>query len=1315
MGYVYCAPRVGNNKITLEGFDHLTWRYKVIPYIRTDNCTDMSNMFSGADYMLPASLDLRNFNTSNVTTMRSMFDNCVSQTILGLDNFDTSKVTDMAFMFNGSKATSLNLSGFDTSKVTDMENMFCDCEATSLNINGFDTSLVTNMSCMFENVGTSIDVSDFDTSEVTTMHNMFKGTAGTELDLSNFDTSNVTDMSGMFQESSYTDIDISSFNTSNVVSMKDMFRGSTETNLDLSNFDFSNVVDMSGMFSGTSYATRKTVNSLIFPNNADVSNVTNITQLFYNLTIPNLDLRSINFESAESERLLFSGLQTNVLDISTWDLGACASAILIPDRNYANYEGIFDRAEIQDLRFSNSNTFPEAYNISRMFYAFKTNGTLDLSTFHFNKCTYGGVTPGAMFGNARINTLILGDITSNEFNFGLGHSSGIGLFNGAIIHTVDMSNATLNIDDGNCLFEGAIIDHLKMPNKICTNVDSYYSNTYHGKAKYVDYSAVDTRNANYTNEQWAAMAAFTTQYNKIVWIPSTFILDGNRTMNLTGDVYTDALNYTDLGWNEEPSDVIMHYGATHSDFETAIQNDNIHEWISPQGYPIFFCHKSVPLNSAMTINQFEDAYSTIYYDGVLIDPNNFTFNSTGSHVIRIVYNDYIYEQTITVVNHGNTYTVVGTPYDYTWDTTNLSYTQTTSTSVQCRLYPDKYLFVYPIGQISYGASKYTSIDNTPNTTITKVSGIPFEIRRFNLSNCTLLTDISELIVCSKRSKFMVSQTEYSGFNPSNMFYRCTSLVDVSPVDKWDISLDYTIYERTYNGRSQRNSYSYSYSSMFSQTHITTAPKIAITSGSGSVFSGCTYLTDISKLKPFTTASYASSGDARTYYYIFNGCSSLRNVDHLRTCLQGFVYDPNQPSATSVSLDMFLSGTAITNTNFIPNGLKVSGINNMFYNCTSLTDISGMGRIYRRFSSFTSPFYNVPATDYSALSSWDDAMPGYYTTSLQGINFSKSKMSNLSFMSGWNLNNCTSYIFTSCPNLTSISALSNIISTTKELTVDLRYCSALTSLAGLEGCILGESTKFQDCSALTSLSGLQGCTIKNCSSLFSGCSSLSNISTLSTVTFSNITNVNGMFSGCSSLTSLNGLQGLDISNVNALTNVFQGCTSLVDISAIANWNPYQVKNVSNLFYNCKSITSFAALTNWVTDQLNEMGSTFYCCSSLVNTIGLNGFNPGQCTSLNGLFYGCTALEDISNIRYWYVANCTNMGYMFYGCTSLESIAPINIWDVSSLSNMQYMFYNDASITDADSIDVWKNKRTMTSVSRSYAFHSVPTPWPTWAVS
>ena len=46
------------------------------------------------------SLDLSNFKSNNITTMRSMFNECSSLTSLNLSNFNTNNVTNMTCMFN---------------------------------------------------------------------------------------------------------------------------------------------------------------------------------------------------------------------------------------------------------------------------------------------------------------------------------------------------------------------------------------------------------------------------------------------------------------------------------------------------------------------------------------------------------------------------------------------------------------------------------------------------------------------------------------------------------------------------------------------------------------------------------------------------------------------------------------------------------------------------------------------------------------------------------------------------------------------------------------------------------------------------------------------------------------------------------------------------------------------------------------------------------------------------------------------------------------------------------------------------------------
>ena len=76
-----------------------------------------------------------------------------SLTTLDVSNFDTSNVTDMSYMFAETyDLTSLDVSYFDTSNVSNMSHMFSDMSSlTTLDVSHFDTSNVTNMSSMFYN------------------------------------------------------------------------------------------------------------------------------------------------------------------------------------------------------------------------------------------------------------------------------------------------------------------------------------------------------------------------------------------------------------------------------------------------------------------------------------------------------------------------------------------------------------------------------------------------------------------------------------------------------------------------------------------------------------------------------------------------------------------------------------------------------------------------------------------------------------------------------------------------------------------------------------------------------------------------------------------------------------------------------------------------------------------------------------------------------------------------------------------------------------------------------------------------------------
>ncbi len=117
----------------------------------TSNVTDMSFMFYRCRRLV--SLDVNNFDTSNVTTMSYMFADCTRLVSLDVNNFDTSKVNKMVGMFNSCfELASLDVSNFDTSKVYEMGNMFIGCiSLTSLNLGNFNLQFCTILSSMLSN------------------------------------------------------------------------------------------------------------------------------------------------------------------------------------------------------------------------------------------------------------------------------------------------------------------------------------------------------------------------------------------------------------------------------------------------------------------------------------------------------------------------------------------------------------------------------------------------------------------------------------------------------------------------------------------------------------------------------------------------------------------------------------------------------------------------------------------------------------------------------------------------------------------------------------------------------------------------------------------------------------------------------------------------------------------------------------------------------------------------------------------------------------------------------------------------------------
>ena len=193
-------------------------------------------------------LNLTGLNTSQVTSMKNMFNGCKKlESIIGLKYWNTSNVENISGMFSGcSSLDSVDISKWNTSNVTDMNSLFMNCNKLRLvTFEGYKEYF-------------SLDTDNkltFDTKKVKNMSNMFRGCKIiTLLDLKFSSTENVTDMSYMFCDCRSIHsffFDLLGFITINVKNMSHMFENCVAlTKLNLNNFIVPKLEDCSSMFAG---------------------------------------------------------------------------------------------------------------------------------------------------------------------------------------------------------------------------------------------------------------------------------------------------------------------------------------------------------------------------------------------------------------------------------------------------------------------------------------------------------------------------------------------------------------------------------------------------------------------------------------------------------------------------------------------------------------------------------------------------------------------------------------------------------------------------------------------------------------------------------------------------------------------------------------------------------------------------------------------------------------------------------------------------------------------------------------------------------
>ena len=132
------------------------------------------HLFAGLQ-SLQKIVGMQYLNTSEMTTMESMFSGCWDLKELNLSHFDTRNVSTMRWMFGwATELENLDLRSFDTRNVADMSHMFYECmDMKTVDLSSFNTSNVADFSSMFDipqhsNLTTIYASEEFVTTSATT-------------------------------------------------------------------------------------------------------------------------------------------------------------------------------------------------------------------------------------------------------------------------------------------------------------------------------------------------------------------------------------------------------------------------------------------------------------------------------------------------------------------------------------------------------------------------------------------------------------------------------------------------------------------------------------------------------------------------------------------------------------------------------------------------------------------------------------------------------------------------------------------------------------------------------------------------------------------------------------------------------------------------------------------------------------------------------------------------------------------------------------------------------------------------------------------
>lgn len=1268
------------------------------------NLTSTANWFIGC-HNLTTITGIANLKTDNVTSMVSMFSNCVNLHWVDVSGFNTSNVTDMSNMFmNCSKLEYVDVTHFNTAKVNNMSGMFYGCtDLSGLDVSGFDTGNVTTMKEMFRDCSSlsTLDISNFNTAKVTTMLGMFFGCSHLRaLEFgNNFVTSKVQSMSMMFAGCKYLEtLDLSNFDTSSVLGMYNMFESCWGlTSLDLSTFNTANLLDMSAMFYDC--ANLNSINLSSF-NTAKVKNMVSMFKDCTSLTTITVGSEWSIASVTDNGGDMFSGCTELIGEAgTTYDENHIDKEYARIDEGTANpgyltgptpepYAVLTDNND--DVTIDGTTVKGKTLT----FYYDKKKGADGMSVGPFNKNderSWNGVA-------STITSVVLDEsfancttLTSTAYWFSL--CSKLKTITG--IDNLKTDNVTSMV----WMFEG------------CSSLTS------------LDVSRFNTKKVSHMLGMFSGCSSLTS-------------LDvSNFNTENVGDMeylFSNCSNLTSIDLSNFKTDNVFFMSKMFYNCQslTSLDLGNFKTDKVGKMFAMFYgCRRleSLDLSSFNTSN-VGDMGSLFSECSALKTLNLSSFNTSNVWQMESMFSGCS-SLTSLDVSHFNTANVT--------DMNAMFYGCSGLTSLDVTNFNTAN--VTNMGWMFLGCSNLTSLDvtnfNTEKVTcMTSMFNDCSSLKKLDVTNFQT-SNVTEMLAmfndCSS-----LSTIDLSNFNTSNVTDMRTMFDGCSGLTSLDVS--------SFNTE-KVTGMSYMFGGCFGLTELDlTNFKTGNVTIMADMFSGCT------KLKSIYVGSDWSTSAVTRGEEMFKNCTALVGGD-------GTTYDANHDDVSYAHIDGGISNPGyLTDTNNPrPEPYAVLSDNN-----TKLTFYYDKNKDANEGKS-VGPFV------YNEFQSWYDVREQITAvvfhesfancTSITSTRYWFFNCKNLTSITGLkNLNTVNvkdmEEMFSGCSNLTELDVSHFNTVNVEDMALMFNDCSKLTllDLSNFNTAnVKSMSSMFEGCSGLTSLdlSSFETGNVTSMGGMFRKCGRLESLD-LSSFNTEKVEYMQTMFSYCPSLRTLD-LSSFNTANVKYMGYMFDHSTSLETIYVSDSWSTAKVTNGDYTFSNCDKLKGgkgtaydsnktdytyahidggpdnpgylteivlepYAVLTDnddeITTDESTVKGKTltFYYDTKKENRGGMDVgpfifpdrrgwhdlrnrittviFNTSfaNYTSLSSTKYWfneCSNLKTITDINNLKTENVTDMSYMFYRCSGLTSL-DISGFNTENVTNMCYMFTSCSGLTNLD---------------------------------